>query len=252
MYGAPAGATYVDANGPFAALDDSLSPAYLESLWVNAGGPHQVMAIAAAIALAESAGVPNAVNPVDNYGAQTSWGLWQLSDGTHNAPGSNWADPQQNAAGAVAKYNNAGKSFSPWGTYNSGKYNDFLAETQRPARSYTDPYNATADAQQGDNLLEQGINTATGGFYDKAKSALNTANNIALIPQHIMDNLGPFLVGMMLLAIGGLMMTFSWGEHLVNAIDGANATKENVQNGAAIVQGRAGFQTTAEEAAELA
>ena len=64
------------------------------------------------IALAESGGNPNANNYTDNNGKQTSWGLWQVSDGTHNAYAGNMNDPLTNAKAAVAKYNGGG--FMPW------------------------------------------------------------------------------------------------------------------------------------------
>ena len=98
--------------------------AQLEELWINAGGPAVVAPIAAAIALAESAGNPNAINPTDNGGTQTSWGLWQISDGTHGQPVANILSPTVNAQQAVAKYKASG--WAPWGTYASGAYLRFL------------------------------------------------------------------------------------------------------------------------------
>ena len=96
----------------------------LEGLWISAGGNKAVAPIMAAIALAESSGNPNAINPTDNNGRQTSWGLWQISNGTHNMPVANILNPQVNAQQAVAKYNASG--FGPWGTYASGAYLKFL------------------------------------------------------------------------------------------------------------------------------
>ncbi len=96
-----------------------LSFSQLMSLWVQAGGDPSVAPQMAAIALAESSGNPAATNPTDNNGTQTSWGLWQISDGTHNEP-PNWNVPFVNAQMAVAKYNASG--FSPWGTYGNANY----------------------------------------------------------------------------------------------------------------------------------
>jgi Lysozyme like domain len=77
----------------------------------------------AAIALAESGGDPTQVNPTDNGGTQTSWGLWQISDGTHNAiPG--WSDPLTNATLALGKLNTQG--WTAWGTFSSGAYEQYL------------------------------------------------------------------------------------------------------------------------------
>jgi hypothetical protein len=85
----------------------------------------------AAIALAESSGDPNATNPQDNGGTQTSWGLWQDSDGTHNPPSPDWANPVVNARLAVAKLNTQG--LGAWGTYTSGAYKAYYSAATTPA-----------------------------------------------------------------------------------------------------------------------
>ena len=114
----------------------ALSFAQLEGLWIQAGGPKLVAPVAAAIALAESGGRPDALNPTDNGGTQSSFGLWQISNGTHAPPSPNWADPLTNARLAVAKYTAAG-GWSPWGTYASGAYRQFLPS------GYVAPANVT-------------------------------------------------------------------------------------------------------------
>lgn len=133
--------------------------AQLEQLWINAGGPRAVAPVAAAIALAESSGDSTQENKVDNGGTQTSWGLWQISDGTHNQPVANILDPVVNARAAVAKYTAAG-GWSPWGTYDSGAYIAHLSGSVPPdaAGVPTSPgapaaggtATLTADTQQGD------------------------------------------------------------------------------------------------------
>ena len=95
----------------------------LEGLWIQAGGSRTLAPLMAAIALAESSGNSNALNLTDNGGTQTSVGLWQVSNGTHNYPAA-WATPLGNAREAVAKYNSQG--LSAWGTYTSGAYKAFL------------------------------------------------------------------------------------------------------------------------------
>lgn len=89
--------------------------AQLEGLWIQAGGSKKLAPVMAAIALAESQGDPGAVNPNDNNGTQTSWGLWQISDGTHSQPEPNILNPLVNAKAAVAKYHSEG--LHAWGTY---------------------------------------------------------------------------------------------------------------------------------------
>lgn len=108
------------------------SYAQLQQLWINAGGATSLAPVAAAIAEAESGGNDQAENKTDNNGTQTSWGLWQISNGTHNQPVPNILSPTVNAQQAVAKYKGAGNSFSPWGTYDSGAYFAFLSNSTTP------------------------------------------------------------------------------------------------------------------------
>lgn len=125
----------------------SYSYAQLEGLWIKNGGPRNVAPVAAAIALAESGGRPGALNPTDNNGTQTSVGLWQVSNGTHQYPQA-WLTPAGNAQEAVAKYKGAGNSFAPWGTYTSGAYAVWLKNRVTPdlnvpgSRQSSNPTNA--------------------------------------------------------------------------------------------------------------
>lgn len=105
-------------------VSTKLSFAQLEGLWLQAGGNYKVAPIMAAIALAESGGRPTAENLTDNGGKQSSFGLWQISTGTHNPPNPNWSNPLTNAQLAVAKYNSQG--LTAWGTYTSGAYKTTL------------------------------------------------------------------------------------------------------------------------------
>lgn len=101
--------------------------AQLEQLWLNAGGPSSAEEDAAAVAEAESGGCSTDLNTTDNGGTQTSYCLWQISNGTHSAPAPNILNPSVCAQQAVAKYEGEGDSFSPaWGTYDSGAYLQFL------------------------------------------------------------------------------------------------------------------------------
>jgi|SRR5712664_931853 len=119
--------------------------AQLEQLWINNGGPKAAAPVAAAVALAESGGNTAATNPTDNNGTQTSWGLWQISNGTHAQPVPNILDPNVNAAQAVAKYQGEGNSFGPaWGTYDSGAYEKYLSPGTTPDPNV--PGGATLDA----------------------------------------------------------------------------------------------------------
>lgn len=101
-----------------------LTYSQLEGTWIQAGGLVMLAPLMAAIALAESGGDPNSRNDKDNGGKQSSFGLWQISTGTHAAPASNWNDPLTNAKLAVGKYKSQG--LKAWGTYTSGAYKPFL------------------------------------------------------------------------------------------------------------------------------
>ena len=204
--------------------------AQLEGLWIQAGGNAAVAPIMAAIALAESSGNPGAINPTDNNGAQTSWGLWQISDGTHNMPVANILDPHVNAAQAVAKYKASG--FAPWGTYKSGAYRRYLpkgyvapsstnptgAQTTSLITDITDPfhiiYGLGADLGK---LISNPVSIATGVTsiaqdFAALSKVLNTMLNDALWlfkPSHwvrifaFMFGVGALLPGIWMLSKAG-------------------------------------------------
>jgi hypothetical protein len=100
----------------------------LEGLWIAAGGPAAEASTAAAVAIAESGGNPLAAYPgttvAAGQGSTTdATGLWQilgLPSGDFTA--AELTDPLSNAKMAVAKYEQAGNSFSPWQTYDEGDY----------------------------------------------------------------------------------------------------------------------------------
>ena len=101
------------------AVSGPLTFGELEALWIAAGGPAPWAPVMAGVALAESGGNPGSTNPTDNNGTQTSWGLWQISDGTHNDPAvselgaaGNSLDPLTNAKEAVSKFHGGG--LGPW------------------------------------------------------------------------------------------------------------------------------------------
>lgn len=76
---------------------------------------------AVAICLAESSGRTNATHR--NTNGSTDYGLWQINS-VHSdlLKGADWSDPATNARMAYRVYADAGKSFTPWSTYNSGAY----------------------------------------------------------------------------------------------------------------------------------
>lgn len=108
----------------------ALTYAQLKGLWLDASKgtkyhTNRWASLMAAIAMAESGGRPDALNPSDNGGTQSSFGLWQISNGTHTPPTANWSDPRANAQLAIGKLNSQG--LGAWGTYTSGAYKQFLS-----------------------------------------------------------------------------------------------------------------------------
>jgi hypothetical protein len=91
------------------------------------------LTIAVAIAYAESSGDPNALGDNGN-----SYGLWQINLPAHpEYAGADLYDPQTNANAAFAIYQQAGESFSPWTTFKTGAYEQYLGGNP-PALSSSD------------------------------------------------------------------------------------------------------------------
>jgi hypothetical protein len=85
--------------------------------------------VAAAVALAESGGDPQAYNPETQActpSGEGSFGLWQIYRKAHpEFACQDLTDPQTNASAAFKVYSEAG-GFSPWSTFKSGKYQEYL------------------------------------------------------------------------------------------------------------------------------
>jgi Lysozyme like domain len=122
----------------------------LEGFWIQAGGPKAVAPVAAAIALAESSG-ENVEQQGQPY-ATTGWGLWQITPG-NSEPNAGvdqqLLNPQADAKAAVEKYQQAGNSFTPWTTFTSGKYLQFLKGNVPASNSGTTATPASTTALPG-------------------------------------------------------------------------------------------------------
>lgn len=103
--------------------------AQLEGLWIQYGGNKAVAPTAAAIAMAESGGNPNAFNGADPSGG--SKGLWQIN-GAHGAQSS--FDVATNTRAAIA-ISGDGKNWQPWSTFSSGAYRKYLNASAIPAQT---------------------------------------------------------------------------------------------------------------------
>lgn len=102
--------------------------AQLRSLAAHLGFPDP--ATAAAIAMAESAGDPNAANivthPAPGNKPERSFGLWQVNTLAHpEYSESQLSDPTYNGQAAYA-LSKGGRDWSQWSTYTSGKYRQYL------------------------------------------------------------------------------------------------------------------------------
>jgi hypothetical protein len=77
--------------------------------------------LAAAIALAESGGVPNALN---RSSREVSVGLWQINTLKHPYTADNMRDPIKNARAAYT-ISRGGTNWSAWPTFTKGRYRQF-------------------------------------------------------------------------------------------------------------------------------
>jgi hypothetical protein len=108
-----------------------VAPRSIWQMLIDNGATPDEATTLTAVAMAESGGDPGSVNPTDNGGKQTSWGLFQISDGTHNEP-AGWDDPLTNVQMAIAKLRSQG--LKAWGTYDSGAYKKYLPKTELATR----------------------------------------------------------------------------------------------------------------------
>jgi hypothetical protein len=115
------------------AMSTKLTYSQLLTLAQNAGFTANEAETAAAIALAESGGDPRAYNPETEAGAPVgrgSYGLWQIYLNAHpEFTGQDLYDSPTNAAAAYKVFTDAGKSFTPWSSYKSAKFVQFMPGT---------------------------------------------------------------------------------------------------------------------------
>jgi len=141
--------------------------AQIEGIWLQAGGQPGAAPIAAAIAMAESGGNSTATHADSN--GSVDRGLWQINS-VHGAQSS--YDVMTNARAAVSISNN-GQNWTPWTTFNSGAYRNFIQTNVAPDTSA--PINATNAA------ANQTANTGPlpGGLWDPANWFLNPSGTAA-------------------------------------------------------------------------
>jgi hypothetical protein len=165
----------------------------LEGFWEQAGGPANVAGIAAAIAMAESAG--NNVKQQGQPYATTGWGLWQITPGNSESNigvDDQLLNPQTNAKAAVAKYKAAGNSFQPWTTFTKGTYLQFLKGNVPASNTGTSTVTASASGLPGFSFPGE----ITGFFHD-AQAIVDKLMWLAMPSSWL--RIGAFLIGVALL-----------------------------------------------------
>lgn len=99
-----------------------LTPAQIAAYASAAGFTGSALDTATAIALSESSGNPYVVGDT-SITPGGSVGLWQINLAAHpEYSAADLLDPQANANAAYAVYQQAGGTFSPWTTFNTGAY----------------------------------------------------------------------------------------------------------------------------------
>lgn len=105
----------VGYNDPTPGSNGRYSFDQLKQLWINYGGNPQNAAMAAAVALAESGGNPNAINKNKNSAGQVTsidYGLWQINS-KYNGGSPAYYDPVTNVKATIAISKN-GASWRSW------------------------------------------------------------------------------------------------------------------------------------------
>lgn len=115
----------------------------LKTLWVNEGGDPSKASLAAAVALAESAGKPDAEN--HNGDGSIDRGLWQINS-IHGALSTK--DIRGNARAAIQISKN-GTDWSPWVTFKNKDYKKFLNGEPGWDKPTIDPKTIIPDPLQG-------------------------------------------------------------------------------------------------------
>lgn len=107
-----------------------LAAGQIKSYWLTAGGDPARADLMTAIALAESGGRTDAINPGRGAGGRPtneySVGLWQINTLVHKKfSRSQLTDPNINASEAVRIYKMQG--LRAWGAYTDGRYRQYVS-----------------------------------------------------------------------------------------------------------------------------
>lgn len=105
----------------------NLSQSDIANLWTQLGGDPATAVVASAVAMAESEGNPNAINPNDPNGG--SFGLFQI-----NAVNGIFTKLEDNVKKAISLSNN-GTNWNQWGSFTDGRYRKYLQPTSDTAKT---------------------------------------------------------------------------------------------------------------------
>lgn len=132
----------------------------VDSGWFKASDVTQVDTLTA-IALAESGGKTDAISPTRDYG------LFQINKAAH--PDLfllyRWEDPAQNVLMARKVYQAAGNSLTPWSTFKSGAYRQYLGQSRKVLAGSTPvaPDGTVSSAIHGTQDTVSRVANITGG-----------------------------------------------------------------------------------------
>lgn len=166
--------------------------AQLKALWISNGGNPAAADIAAAVALAESGGNPNASNT--NTNGSIDRGLWQINS-VHGSQST--FDITGNVKSAIAISGN-GSNWSPWVTYNTGAYKKFMSPTTAASSAGT-PSTSTS------GITIPGVTSPGISVSSLVQSAINTILDMFGIKgglKDLFERLGLIILGFALVILG--------------------------------------------------
>jgi len=181
--------------------------AQLEALWIQAGGDRASAPIMAAIAMAESSGIPTNVN--HNSDGTVDRGLWQIN--SSNVDSVSMFNPLANAREAVKLKNNS-LGLRNWVTYTKGTYRQYLQSGTSPDGNL--PSGSTSTAT--DASLTGDLGSAIGqGFGAAFQALLQPLIATVLWGSEIMLGIGLMVLGVVVFALNT-----EPGERAVNSVVG--------------------------------
>lgn len=172
----------------------------------GAGFPPDKVAMAVAVALAESGGDATALNTSNTNGTRDH-GLWQINS-IHKADlaSGDWRNPADNARMAFNVYRRAGNSFAPWVAWKNGRHLPFMARAQAAASKVTNG----AVGDNGDGLftnLPTGLpDFGLGELKDGLKKAIDVVTD-----RDTWVRAGMLALGALVLIVGVFALVWSFG-----------------------------------------